>query len=134
MIFQGQVGTLATTASLAAGRQPTARLGNMGDLIVSELHGRSYEAAYRKAMFNVANQAVTVTTAGLATTYTGLCVSNPINSTVNLALGKVGWSLLVVQAAVASISLACGFNSGTNVTHTTPVTPRSSFFNNNTTG
>jgi hypothetical protein len=134
MLIQPQVGPLATTASLAAGQQPPVRAGNMGDLIVSELHGRYYESAYRRSMFSAANQAVTATSAGLSTTYTGICLSNPINSTVNLVVGKVGWSLLVVQAAVSSISLACGYNSGTNVTHTTPITPRSNYFNNATTG
>jgi hypothetical protein len=128
MLIQPQVGPLASATSLAAGQQPAARAGNMGDLIVSELHGRYYEAAYRRSMFNAANQAGQTTTVGLATTYTGLCLSNPINSTVNLVLNKVGFSFLVAFAAASVIGLMCGFNSGTNVTHTTPGTPRSSFF------
>jgi hypothetical protein len=37
----------------------------------------------------------------LATTYTGLLLSNPINSTVNLVLEKVGIAFLVVFAAAA---------------------------------
>lgn len=134
MQIQGQVGPVATTASLSPGQQPNIRLGNMGDTIFSYLHARYYEATYRKARFHAANQAVTALSAGLGTTYTGLCISNPINSTVNLVLGKIGWTFLVVFAAVASVGIACGFNSGTNVTHTTPVTPRSNYFNTATTG
>ncbi len=128
MLIQPQVGPLATTTSLASGQQPAARAGNMGDLIVSELQARYYEATYRRALFHAANTAVTTTTVGLATAYTGLCLSNPINSTVNVSIIKVGWSLIVVQPAVASIALACGFNSGTNVTHTAAVAPHNSFF------
>jgi hypothetical protein len=134
MLIQPQVGPLATTSSLAAGQQPAARAGNMGELIVSELHGRYYEAAYRKTMFSAANQAGATTTVGLATTYTGICLSNPINSTVNLVVQKVGYAQLVAFTAAAVIAVAAGYNSNTNVTHTTPVTPRSNYFNNGTTG
>src|SRR6266571_5303054 len=98
MLIQPQVGPLATTASLAAGQQPAARAGNMGDLIVSELHGRYYEGTYRRSMFNAANQTGVVTTAALATTFTGLCLSNPINSTVNLVLEKIGIAFSVVSS------------------------------------
>jgi hypothetical protein len=134
MLIQPQVGPLATTSSLAAGQQPAARAGNMGELIVSELHGRYYEAAYRKTMFSAANQAGATTTVGLATTYTGICLSNPINSTVNVVVQKVGYAQLVAFTAAAVIAVAAGYNSNTNVTHTTPVTPRSNYFNNGTTG
>jgi hypothetical protein len=134
MIIQPQVGPLATTASLAAGQQPPVRAGNMGDLIMSELHGRYYEATYRRANFSAANQAAQATTVALATTYTGLALSNPINSTVNLILNKVGIGLSVAPAAIAVLGLMAGFNSSTNVTHTTPGTPRSRFFGAGSTG
>lgn len=134
MQIQATVGAIATTSSLPSGLPVNARAGNMGELIASELHARYYEATYRKARFNAANQSVTALTAGLATTYTGICLSNPINSLVNLVVGKIGWTFIVVFAAVAGVGLACGYNSGTNVTHTTPVTPRSNFFNTGTVG
>lgn len=133
MIVQGQVGPIASTTSLSAGQNPAVRLGNMGEQIVSEYHGRYYEATYRRAKFHAANQSVTALTAGLATTYTGICLSNPINSTVNLVIDKVGWSFIVAFAAASGIGLAAGFNSSTNVTHTSAITPRSSFFNTATT-
>lgn len=124
----GQVGPLTSTSSIAAGQQVAQRAGNMGEQIVSELHGRYYEASYRRTLFNAANQAAATTTVGLATTYTGLCLSNPVGSTVNVVLNKVGYSFIVAFAAASAVGLMCGYNSGTNVTHTTPGTPRSNFF------
>ena len=67
MIIQGQVGPLATSASLAAGTQPNLRQGNMGDMIVSELHGRYYENAYRRNQFWAANPTGDTTTATTST-------------------------------------------------------------------
>jgi hypothetical protein len=127
MLIQNQVGPLATSSSLAAGLQAVGRAGNMGDAIVSELHGRYYEATYRRAMFNAAITGQ-ITTVGLATTYTGLCLSNPVGSTVNVVINKVGFAFIVAFAAGATIGLMTGYNAGTNVTHTTPVTPRNQFF------
>ena len=126
MLTQGQVGALSATQSIAPGTQVPLRQGNMGDAIFSELHGRYYEATYKRSVFNAAITGQ-VTTVGLATTHTGLVLSNPVGSTVNLVLLKFGYGFTVVFAAVASVGLAIGYNSGTNVTHTTPVTPRSNF-------
>lgn len=126
MLLQGQVGPQATTQSLSPTQQPVVRLGNLGELIFSELHGRYYETTYRKNVFSAATPGVT-TTVGLATTYTGLCLSNPIGSPVNLVVNKVGISFLVAFAAAAAVGIMVGFNSGTNVTHTTPVTPQAQF-------
>lgn len=128
MLVQNQVGPIAVATSIPPGVQAPGRAGQLGETIVSELHGRYYETNYRRNVFSVANQAVTTTTVGLALAYTGLCLSNPVGSTVNLSLLKVGFSFIVAFPAAASVALALGYNSGTNVTHTTPVTPRSNFF------
>ena len=127
MLVQTQVGPLATTSSLSAGSQNAARAGNMGETIVSQLHGSHYEAAYRRALFTAANQSPTTTTVGLATTYTGLCISNPVGSSVNLSILRAGVAFIVAFPAGSVIGLIKGFNSGTNVTHTTPVTPTAQF-------
>ncbi len=127
MLIQGQVGSVASTTSIAAGTQTVLRQGNMGDAIASELHGKYYETNYRRALFNGA-MVGQITTVGLATTYTGLCLSNPIGSTVNLVINKVGYAFAVAFAAASVIGLMTGYNSGTNVTHTVAVTPRSQFF------
>jgi hypothetical protein len=130
MIIQGQVGALATAASLPSGQQAVVRQGNMGDVIVSELHGRYYETTYRRAGFlasTVTGQTATAFTSGTTTALVGLTISNPVNSPVNLVLNKVGIQFTVAFAAVASIGLAIGYNSGTNVTHTTAATVRNAY-------
>ena len=77
--------------------------------------------------YYAATQALVTTTVGLATTYTGLGVSNPITSSVNLVLGICSLMQSVIQAVQPeAYAIAVGYNSATNVTHTTPVTPRNS--------
>jgi hypothetical protein len=127
MLFQGQVGPQAGAQSMAPGSVMSIRLGNLGEQIASELHGRYYEQTYRRNVFNgaVVGQ---VTTVGLAATYTGLCLSNPIGSQVNLVLLQASYAFIVAFPAGSVIGLMTGYNSGTNVTHTTPVTPRNQFF------
>lgn len=127
MISQGQVGPQTTTSSLAQGSQPAIRLGNMGETIVSSLHGHHYEANYRRSLFAAANQTPVTTTVGVATTYVGLCLSNPVGSNINLVLDRVAYSFLVAFPAAATLGIMVGYNSSTNVTHTTPITPRSQF-------
>lgn len=105
-----------------------ARAGRQGDLVVSELHGRYYEQAYRKNLFIAATQAVATTTLGLATTYTGLCVSNPITSPVNLVLMKASVMQSVIQATQPeAYAIATGYNGTTNVTHTAALAVRNAF-------
>lgn len=127
MIIQGQVGPQASTTSLGVGTQAYMRQGNMGEQIMSPLHAKYYEACYRRSLFNGAIVGQ-VTTVGLATTYTGLVLSNAVGSTVNLVITKVGFAFIVAFAAGAAVGLYTGYNASTNVTHTTPVTPRSQFF------
>lgn len=77
-------------------------------------------------MFSASIQAVATTTVGLATTYTGLCLSNPITSTVNLVLNKCSMMQSVIQATqIEAYALAVGFNATTNVTHTAALTTKS---------
>lgn len=103
-----------------------ARAGCQGDTIVSELHGRYYEQTFRGNMFSASVQAVATTTVGLATTYTGLVISNPVTSSINMILNKVSLMQSVIQSTqVEAFAIAVGFNATTNVTHTTPLTTRS---------
>jgi hypothetical protein len=101
--------------------------GFSGGQRVQDAHGRYYDSCARGQIFNAATQAGQTTSAGLATTYVGLCVSNPIASKVNLVVNKVGWAWTVIAAAVNGIGLAIGFSPSANVTHTTPLVPSSSF-------
>jgi hypothetical protein len=123
MIIEGVVGPRA----LSDGNQPTARFGRQGDIITSNLHGDYAEGAVRKTLFHVATPSGQTTTVGLATTYVGLCVSNPIGSGVNAYIVSVSCAQSVINAAVNAVGLAIGFNGTTNVTHTTPATPKNCF-------
>ena len=68
---------------------------------------------------NTGAQAVS---AALTTTYTGLCISNPIGSGVNLVMLGCNYALSVAPAGIASLHLIAGYSESTNVTHTTPIT------------
>lgn len=127
MIIQAQVGPQATSSSLATTTNPAVRMGNMGDLIISELHGRYYEAAYRRTLFSAANQAAVATVALGTTAYTGLAISNSIGSTVNLVLLKASYALSVAVTTAGYLGIETGFNASTGVTHTTPGTVSSNF-------
>lgn len=115
-------------AAAAAGSQPQSlRVGPTAESIVQELHGRYYETTVRKANFSGANTAAVALTAGFATTYTGLCLSNPLGSQVNGVINKAAWSALVAQAAAIGLGLMTGFHASTNVVHTTPIVSLSNF-------
>lgn len=130
MIIQGQVGpVIAGDASTPAFRQ-----GKGGEAITGELHARYYETNYRRALMTGANQSGQTTTVGFATTYTGLCLSNPLGSGYNLVLTKADVTFSIVPAAVMAVGIMTGYNASTNVAHTTPGTPRSQFFGVGTAG
>ena len=104
----GEVGARAVSASLAQGGRNPFRLGNMGDLLTSQLHGDKYEATYRGARFGVSNQAAVATTAGLATTFTGLAVANPAGSGVNLVLDSFSYANTVAVPTACAVGLMTG--------------------------
>jgi len=124
MLTQGQVGPIASTVSLGTGTQAPQRQGNMGDSIVSELHGKYYEAVYRRSVFVIANQAAVALTAGLATAYTGLVVGNPTTSSVNLVMLKASWAFTVTLPTAFTV---VGLMTGTGATITASLTPRNRF-------
>ena len=116
------------------GAESPFRGGKAGELLVQNTHGKYYEAVKRDKCFYAATAALVTTTVGLATTYTGLCVSNPITSTVDLVLLQASMMQSVIQATqIEAYALATGFLSTTNVTHTTPVTPRAALVGSTTT-
>lgn len=86
----------------------TARGGKQGDIMVSELHGRYYEQAYRGNVFSLCTQGTGITTtAALATTWTGLGFANPAGSGVNAVLIGFGCTQFAVGAA-ATIGIMGG--------------------------
>src|SRR5690242_10385598 len=73
--------------------------------VTQDAHGRYTELSRRGYGFiahNVAAQAISV---ALATTYTGLCISNPLGNTKNLVILGAGLALSVAPAAIASIHI-----------------------------
>lgn len=123
MNLQGIVGPPG--ASIADGSPSNFRQGRLQDLIVSELHGRYYEQAFRGNVFHGCNQAAQALSVGLNTTYTGICLSNPAGAGVNLVLLKISLALTAAPAAADPIMLAVGFNAAGVTSHTTPLSPLS---------
>jgi hypothetical protein len=96
-------------------------LDAQGAQYVVERHGSSFGATYNGNIYWGANQAGVTTSAGLATTYVGICLSNPAGSGKNLAIGKVS-AYLTVAPAVLGVGLIVGYAAAGVVTHTTPLT------------
>lgn len=123
MLIQNQVGPIATTTSISAGLQSPARAGQLGDTIVSELHGRYYETAYRRALFTagVSTLIATATTASPTTTITGAQVLyNPIGNTNNVVINKVSLAFALANLA-GVVGIATGFNGGSAISGTLTV-------------
>lgn len=120
-IDQGTVGPIAA----ADGAIPAGgfRQAKTGEIVLADNHARYYEATSRGRRFLAANQAAQAVSVALATTYTGLCLTNPANSGFNLVVDKIAFALSVAPAAIASIGII-GAASTTAVTHTTPLTVR----------
>lgn len=124
--IQGIVGNGAQSSNSQYAQPNTLRLGNLCDLIVSELSGPYGEQTYRGNSFSASIQAVATTTVGLATTYTGLCVSNPVASGIVMELNLASVMQSVIQSAQPeAYAIAIGFNATTNVTHTAALTTKS---------
>jgi hypothetical protein len=118
-------------AAAVTGSQPVnLRVGPTGELVVQTIHADGYEAAVRAQLFSGSNSAAVTTSAGFATTHTGLCLSNPIGSGKNLVLMRVKYGGVVAQAAAISLGLQTGYHAATNVVHTTPMVPLSNFVGN----
>jgi len=93
MLIQGQVGA-PQAQSIPAGTTPPVRQGQLGDVIVSEVHGRYYETNYRGALFSSFINALTIASthatpiaAGTGTPIIG--IFNPAGSGKNLAIVRV---------------------------------------------
>lgn len=73
----------------------------------------------RRSIFIAANQTGCVWTVGLATTYTGLVLSNPLGSGKNLSILGVSHQEVVAPTGIAAVYLA-GLYHATAVTHSVP--------------
>jgi hypothetical protein len=127
----GQVGLASTNAG--DGSQLPFRQGKTGEIVVQNLHGRYYEQVVRGNVYGASNQAAQAVSVALATTYTGLCLSNPLGNNRNLVLLSVGYALSVAPAAIASLHLIGSSSPSTDVSHTAAVTPRNMLIGNGAT-
>lgn len=114
MLNQVKVGV----QSVADGTDAYMRGGRGGETIVSNLNPRYYEMASRGNVYSASNTAAQAVSVALTTTYTGLCISNPIGSGFNLAIIGAQYALSVAPAAIASLHLIAGYSATSNVTHT----------------
>lgn len=107
------------------------RASRDGSAIVGAGMADYQELAVRGLVFQAANQGPggTTTTVGLATTYTGLCISNPVNSGKNLVMLQCGVAIIGAPAALSTIGLLAGYAQGGVTAHTTPLVPLSSLIN-----
>jgi hypothetical protein len=126
MQLQGIVGPQAVQ-SLAPGSAVNMRMGQQNDIIVSELHGKWYEATYRGGLFSVGMTSTTLTANTItltATTTPIIGVWNPLTSTVNLELIKAKCLITVAgNSAVApgAFIWASSTNNGAISTGLTPL-------------
>ncbi len=118
MRIEGQVGPQV----VSDGSFSEIRQGKAGDLIISQLHGRYYEAAFRKSLFTA--YAVAVATSVVGTGMIGLQVWNgsPIAGGINMVLMKVGGMNVVTSASMTSVVLATGTGQVSAPTGQTAIT------------
>src|ERR1700682_6134983 len=123
LILAGSVGPQSVKAGDGANLE--VRQGQTGELIVTEVLPRYVEAAYRGNVFLAAVQAATAVT-NLATTATGLILSNPAGWGKNLWIIDFGVQQAVAAAAaIDSVVLAANVNPiATATVHTTPLAVR----------
>lgn len=121
----GNLGLQQGATGKQVGQVPVASAGELGEVLVTELMPRYAEAAYKGFLFVASLQAATAVT-NLATTATGLILSNPAGSGKNLWVVDVCVQQAVAAAAaIDSVVLAANVNPvATATVHTTPLVVR----------
>ncbi len=114
-------------AKSSKGAQSQLTLDNVGSMPVAMTHAFRYGIGYSKRGFAVSTQAPVQTSAGIAPTYTGLCLSNPAGSTVNLSVYGMSAVFPVAPTGQTQVALMVGYAAGGITAHTTPLQPISSF-------
>ena len=128
MIIQGTVAAGAASFSQTPGTVASARLGNLGDLIVSECHGRFYEQNYRGNLFTggmtlTALSANTITLTATTTPILGLWnnTSNTVNLVVLQASLQIVPNNLTSGAAPGALVWATSIGNGAISTGNSPL-------------
>jgi hypothetical protein len=103
----------------------SGRAGQLGDAIVSELHGRYYETTYRGNSF-----LLSVSTAAAVTAYAGaaagtpmLCIFNPVGSGRNAVINKISIANVVAASAAGTVAFGLYFGNTAAITQATTVAP-----------
>lgn len=101
------------------------RAGQLGDYIVSELHGRYYETTYRSNSY-----VISVVTAAAVTAYTGaaggtpmLAIFNPTGSGRNCVLTKISVGNVVAASAAGTAAFGLYFGTTATITQATTTAP-----------
>lgn len=122
MLLQNIVGQPSAGANNAL---LNSRAGQLGDTIVSELHGRYYETNYRGNVF-----LLSVSTAAAVTAYTGAAggtpmigVFNPVGSGKNLVILKASFANVVSASAAGTVTFGLYFGTTATITQATTTTP-----------
>lgn len=96
MYLQGIVGPQALQ-SLTPGSPGSVRLGQLNDLIVSQLHGKWYEQCYRGNMYSFGSPPYTLSGCTVLTSASCtpiIAIWNPSYSTVNCVLSKAKMQIM----------------------------------------
>jgi hypothetical protein len=104
MKVEGRVGPI-TAASGTVNPLATDEFGN---LRVVGGGGKYSSAVLEGRMFTACNATKVATTAGVAGTFTGLCISNLSTSSKNVIVHEFGWSLMIASDAAGTIGLMSG--------------------------
>lgn len=102
--------------------QSQLKVDPQGASLIAGRHGQNYEAAYAGAAGMAANPTGVTTSAGLATTYLGICLSNPAGSGKNLSVLDIAATINVAPAALTFLGLITGYSAAGVVAHTTALT------------
>jgi hypothetical protein len=94
-----------------------------GAIRIIQQNGRYKDAIESDRLYSASNQAAQAVSVALATTYTGLMISNPLNSGFRISVRGIGIALTVAPAAIASLHLIGGFSASVNVVHTATLSP-----------
>lgn len=92
-----------------------------------------------RQLFMAANQTGVTLSAALATTYVGICLSNPAGNAsgslpINFLLRRVSGIVTVAPAALIAFNLITGYLAAGITTHTTPLAIRSGLVGTGPTG
>jgi hypothetical protein len=109
--------------------QPVALMGKAAELIVAELHGKWYTAAYRGRVFHGATNIAGTTITTQSTTTSSFMLYNPLGTGVNAELISTDIGMIGSTTVIATILQAVGQPIITNVTTTVTVLISANPFN-----